>query len=321
MYFTVTIDVEEDNWSNYDSKPILSNIEKLLNLQKLFDKYDVKPTYLVTYPVATDKESISMLRKIMEDGRCEIGTHVHPWNTPPFEEDKSFGNTMLCNLEKKLQYKKIEFLHKEIHKNFAVEPITFRSGRWGFNHSVAENLYCLGYKVDTSVSPYINWEIDCGPDFSDYSPMVHRISVDNNENPDSYILEVPATIGFFQANFDMCNAILKKISSTKLKHFRMIGILDKLGIINKIWLSPETSDGEQMINLVKTIEKKEYNLINMFFHSSSLKAGLTPFTKSIEDEKIILWRIEGLLKYLASNNVKSITLGESYNIFSKIKTR
>ena len=133
VYLAITIDVEEDNWSNYGTAPVLTNIPRLLELQRLFDRYAVKPTYLITYPVASDKNSVSMLRKIMEDGRCEIGAHLHPWYTPPFDEEKTVRNTMLFNLPKELQYKKIESLHEKILENFNMEPVTFRSGRWGFD--------------------------------------------------------------------------------------------------------------------------------------------------------------------------------------------
>lgn len=309
MYLAITIDVEEDNWSNYDSDPVLSNIGKLSELQKLFDEYHAKPTYLITYPVATDMKSVSLLREIMEDGRCEIGAHVHPWNTPPFEEEKSVKNTMLFNLKGELQYKKIESLHEKILRNFEIEPVTFRAGRWGFDQTVAENMFKLGYKVDCSVSPYINWESYFGPDFSNWSPEIQRLYLEN-QGHNRYLLEIPATIGFLQPNYKLCNKMFNAISNSKLKHIRMIGILDKLKMLNKVWLSPEMSDGMEMIKLANSIKREGYVLLNMFFHSSSLKAGLTPFTKSVEDEKIIMKRIEEFLKKMAINNVKSVTLRE-----------
>lgn len=309
MSLAITIDVEEDNWSNYDSDPVLSNIAKLSELQKLFDKYHVKPTYLITYPVAIDMKSVSLLRKIMEDGRCEIGTHVHPWNTPPFEEEKSVKNTMLFNLKRDLQYKKIESVHEKIRGNFGVEPVTFRAGRWGFDQAVAENMFKFGYKVDCSVSPYMNWESYHGPDFSNWSPGIQRIYLGNQAH-DHYLLEIPATVGFLQPNYKLCNKMFNTISNSKLKHFRMIGVLDKLKMLNKVWLSPETSDGMEMIKLANSMKREGYVFLNMFFHSSSLKAGLTPFTKSVEDEKIIMKRIEEFLEKMAINNVKSITLRE-----------
>jgi len=317
VYLAITIDVEEDNWSNYGTAPVLTNIPRLLELQRLFDRYEVKPTYLITYPVASDKSSVTMLRKIMEDGRCEIGAHLHPWYTPPFDEEKTVRNTMLFNLPKELQYKKIASLHEKIFENFKMEPVTFRSGRWGFDQTVAENIHRLGYKVDTSVSPYMNWEKYNGPDFSSRSPMPEILYMDKTRDPGSSILEVPATIGFFQSNFDGCNAWLNTISNSKLKHFRLAGILDKLKLINKVWLSPESDDGDKMIRLAKTFVKKKYSILNMFFHSPSLQNGLTPFTKTKQEEAELTNRIEKFMIFKEVSNMESIKLSESLHLIVK----
>jgi peptidoglycan/xylan/chitin deacetylase (PgdA/CDA1 family) len=311
MYLSVTIDTEEDNWSDYDSPPVLSNIERIAELQRVFDRYKVKPTYLITYPVATDKNAVSMLREIMEDGRCEIGAHVHPWNTPPFPEERSVRNTMLCNLEKEVQYRKMETLHKMIRKNFNTETKSFRSGRWGFGPSVAENIRRLGYNVDTSVSPYMNWEKYGGPDFSDRSPAAHYIFHDGKESPEAYLLEVPATIGFLQPGYESRNALFRRISGSRLKHFRLIGLLDKLKILNKVMLSPETATGEEMIALAQSVKREGYRILNMFFHSTTLLAGLTPFTKTREDESAFMKRIETFLEYVATSGIESIKLCEA----------
>jgi hypothetical protein len=90
----------------------------------------------------------------------------------------------------------------------------------------------------------------------------------------------------------------------------MIGVLDKLKMLNKVWLSPEMSDGMEMIKLANSVKREGYVLLNMFFHSSSLKAGLTPFTKTVEDENIILKRIKDFLENMTINNVMPVTLRE-----------
>jgi hypothetical protein len=316
MHLAVTIDTEEDNWSDYDSKPVLSNIPKLRELQRLFDRYGVRPTYLVSYPVAADKESVSILRTFLEDGRCEIGAHLHTWNTPPFEEEKIVRNTMLFNLEKGLQRKKIESLHGKIHEGFRIEPVTFRSGRWGFDQSVAENLHRFGYRVDTSVSPYMNWNRCHGPDFSRRTPMPQKICFDPNGSPDSHILEVPATIGFLQEDFDLCNSCLQTISNSGLKHLRLRGILDRLHIINKVWLSPESDDADKMVRLAKMFIKKGYSILNMFFHSPSLRYGLTHFTRTEEEEKRLIGRIREFLEFKERSNMGSVTMSESIGILT-----
>ena len=175
MKLIVTIDTEEDNWSRYSAtdNPV-KNIERLPHLQSLFDIFGVKPTYLVSYPVATSPRSVDILRGFLDEGKCEIGMHCHPWNTPPFEEEINNYNTMLCNLPEELQYKKMENLHKMILRNFGIVPVSFRAGRWGFNQGVARALCRLGYRVDTSVTPFENWVIYQGPDFSGFDPFPFR---------------------------------------------------------------------------------------------------------------------------------------------------
>ncbi|MBP2674737.1 MAG: hypothetical protein H6Q84_1577 [Deltaproteobacteria bacterium] len=314
MYLAVTIDTEEDNWSNYDSEPVLSNIGKIPDLQKLFDRYGVTPNYLISYPVATDRNAVSILRGIMEDGRCEIGAHPHAWNTPPFEEEKTARSTMLSNLDKGLQRRKLETLHSKIVENFRIEPVTFRSGRWGFDRTVAGNIHRLGYKVDTSVSPYSSWVKYEGPDFSDRSPMPQKIHFGEGGKGDGWILEVPATIGFLQGNYDLCNRALKTISGTALRHFRLMGIFDRMKLLNKVCLSPEPDTAENMIGLAKSMERNGYQVLNLFFHSTSLQHGLNHFTKTREDAAELMNRIEKFLEYAMRSNMRPVKLSEAPNL-------
>jgi hypothetical protein len=167
MYLIITIDTEEDNWGDYSpTGHALENIERIPDLQQLLNEFNVKPTYLITYPVATDERAISILKGILDEGKCEIGSHCHPWNTPPFEEVNNKKNSMLCNLPIDLQFNKISFLHQTIQNNFGITPISFRAGRWGFNQEVAKNLFRLGYQIDTSITPFVDWADFHGPAFS-----------------------------------------------------------------------------------------------------------------------------------------------------------
>ena len=120
----VTIDTEEDNWGEYaGSGAALTNIEMIPRLQRMFDDFNVRPTYLVTYPVATNERAVSLLKAIRDGSRCEIGAHLHPWNTPPVQEGSSADAYMLCNLPPNLQEKKMRALarrHKNKFRRYAV---------------------------------------------------------------------------------------------------------------------------------------------------------------------------------------------------------
>jgi len=161
--------------------------------------------------------------------------------------------------------------------------------------------------VDSSVTPYMDWSSDHGPDYSGISPKVCKILV--NSNSDSYIMEVPATIGFHQTGFDIRNAIFK-IFSGRIRKFEISGLLDKINGINKIWLSPEVTEWEKMVGLAKTMEEDGYEVLNMFFHSPSLMAGCTPYTNTDEEVKEFIHRIEKFLEFALLNNFQSIMLSE-----------
>ena len=164
----MSVDTEEDNWDNIYEDPTTKNINELPKLQKVLETYDVVPTYLISYPVATDLESINTLKTIFEKGKCEIGSHLHPWNTPPFEERLTPQNTMLNNIPYELQFKKLQNLHEAIIHNYNFEPKSFRAGRYGLDTNLVKNLIRLGYKVDSSITPFLDWSSLYGPDFSNH---------------------------------------------------------------------------------------------------------------------------------------------------------
>jgi hypothetical protein len=308
MKLIITIDTEEDNWGSYTPAGYtLENMEYIPRLQELFDRYDIKPTYLITYPVATDDRAIFLLRGILEGGGCEIGTHCHPWNTPPFEEETGRRNSMLCNLPVELQFRKLKNLHEAISRNFSITPLSFRAGRWGYSGEVASNLTRLGYRIDTSITPYTDWTPYHGPDMSRYTPEPY---IWTNGDGNS-LLELPATVGFLQRDFAVSNSIFNMSRHPYLRFLRLIGILDRLRIVSKVWFSPEQSSGQQMISLAKRMIKNNYGYLNMVFHSASLKSGLTPFVKSPDDEKRFLKHIEEFLIYSRDIGIKSIKLCEA----------
>jgi len=308
----ITIDTEEDNWAHYRTtdNPV-ENIECIEKLQTLFDRYGVKPTYLVSYPVATNPRSVSILNSIRKDGRCEIGSHCHPWNTPPFDEDINVYNSMLCNLPEDLQYEKLKSLHEVICENFGVSPVSFRAGRWGFDSKVARSLVRLGYRVESSVTPYCGWAAYTGPDFSAYDPQPFKFTPDSlSPQATGSLLQIPASIGYLQQNFQRCQRLSQLLDAGLCKSFHLMGVLRRLRMLNKVWLSPESADADTMIKLAKRLRKEKYPCLNMTFHSTSLLAGLSPFVATEQEGMRFLQNIELFLKYVSSAGYESMTLAQ-----------
>jgi hypothetical protein len=230
---------------------------------------------------------------------------------------------MLYNLPPALQYRKLEALHSEIVNTFKVEPTSFRAGRWGFSKSVAENILKLGYKVDSSVTPFCDWSDYYGPDFSEASTQPTFLINHNcsSSDLDEGLIEIPATVGFLQKNFSFCNKLLKKLKSKTLRPFRIIGILYRLKLLNLIWLSPELNNGEEMRHLSNTCKKLGYQFINMMFHSTSLMPGQSPFVQNEFDLGTFITEIEFLLTFASADGMKFTSLSEAGEVYRKISAQ
>ncbi len=318
MKLIVTIDTEEDNWNNFSrTDNPCSNIEYLTCLQEVLDSYNVVPTYLITYPVLKDQKSQTILQQFLKEGKCEIGTHCHPWNTPPFEEELNKKNVMLNNLPYELLLKKISLLHKGIKETFGITPVAFRSGRFAFNTDVAKVLMDLGYKVDTSIPPYEDWTIEMGPDFSHCSPDPYFLSENDflKADPCGSLLEIPLSIGFLQENFERSNFLYKKLKKKPFKWLKIIGTLNRLHLLNMASLCPESCDEKGMTGVAKVFKKKNFKIINMMFHSTSLKSGLNDFTKTRQEENRIFRRIKTFLQFAKDEGIEPLKVSDAPQLF------
>ncbi len=317
MKIVITIDTEEDNWNQYSrTDNPCKNIEHIASLHALFESFSVIPTYLVTLPVINDKKSQAILKKIVSEKKCEIGTHCHPWNTPPFDEPLIKTNTMLSNLSQESIQKKISTLHTAIQEKLGVTPVSFRSGRYGFNEKVAHALEKLNYKFDTSITPFEDQSPYQGPDFTEYSPWPYRFSSKNIFKPDQNgaLIEIPISTGFLQKNYIFYNRLFKFLQNRSIAiKFRAIGILNALRILNKVSLNPERFSEKEMVALVKVLRLKGAKILNLTFHSTSLKAGFSPFTKTEQDEQRIFYRINTFLKFINDEGIECIRLSDVIN--------
>ena len=307
----ITIDTEEDEWGVYDrTVHEVTNIERIGALQQLFDRFGVKPTYLITTPVAESEIGVRVLAPILARGGCEIGAHCHPWNTPPFVEARIPRNSMICNLPADLQLEKIGNLQRAIHRNFGVEPKSFRAGRWGFSPDVAANLSRLGFTVDSSITPFISWRAYEGPDFDRPYRERYRLALSDltQSDPSSTLVEVPVTTGFSGLFGGLGYPVHRALASQPIRGLKGRGIAAKLGLFHTTWFCPEMTDADEMIALSDRLLAEGRTILNLMFHSGNLKPGITPFVRSAADLERFLGRIETLLGYCERMGIKSTTL-------------
>lgn len=289
------IDTEEEFAWNGPRDPEARSVRNVLCLpllQAVLDRHGVIPAYLVGHPVATDPAAVSVLREIAEDQRCEIGGHLHPWVTPPIEETMSFRNSYACNLPPALERRKLETLTTSITAAFGTAPRIFKAGAYGVGPHTAGFLAALGYRVDSSVVPFTDFSASGGPDFREWGPEPFR-TVEG-------IVEIPLTAGFAGVLSEHGPAAFPVLERTTLRALRAPGVAARLGLLERLRLSPEGNTLSDMVRLTRAALARGERLFMLSMHSSSLLPGATEYARTEAERDALLTRIDGYLGFFHS---------------------
>jgi hypothetical protein len=293
----VAIDTEaEFDWSGpfLRTQTSVANIQNQRLAQEIFDRFDVRPIYLVDYAVATRPEAYVGLREIAQSERCEIGAHLHPWITPPLSEPLNDRNSFTQNLAPGLQQEKLARLTEAIITNFAVRPVTYRAGRLGVGEEIAGILAALGYRIDMSVLPGIDLRRLHGPDF--------RCGFDRPYwfGGDAPLLEIPATSGFT----GLFAALLPKAfhpglyaALSRFDKLSLRGMFAQLGLLEWTPPSPEGVAIAELRRLTRALLARGNRIFVFSYHSSSLLPGSTRYVRSPSELSGFLRRIEEFLEF------------------------
>lgn len=298
----VSVDTEEDNWQPRRHGVTIENIRELPRLDALFQRLGVRATYFTTYQVAIRAWAAKTLQELHAGG-AEIGAHLHPWNTPPLEELFLPRNTMLNNLPLALQLAKLERLTAALRDAVGVQPRSFRAGRYGLGRDTVAALIRCGYEVDSSVTPFLSWEAyDDGPTFVGAPMETYRLGGEGDvriPEPDGALLEIPMSIGYSRAPFGVWGGVRRMLAARPLRPLHLAGLASRVGLIRQISLSPETHTVADMLTLSRRLIEQGVRHLHLFFHSPSLRPGLSPFGAHAADVERIYRAIASYVEQLA----------------------
>jgi hypothetical protein len=312
----LTLDVEEDmpGWRITDPLTV-ANVAALPRLAELCARLGVRPTYLCTHPVATRPESAAILRALAARGDCELGTHLHPWNTPPFgpvpgrDGDERRHAYYLSELPPERFRAKLEVLHAAVGALAGGAPRSFRAGRFGIDAEALRELLPLGYEADTSVTPLAEHIADGGPDFRTAPEQPYRPARDDVcKRGDLAIVEVPVSIGLTRR----LPRALRRAYVHLPRVTRLRGLLshDHLGWLDYAWLYPVRFELAQMARTARTLVADGAPVLNVFLHSSELFPGVSGRVHTAADVEEVFTRLEGLLAFCRNElGAESVTLG------------
>ncbi len=271
----IVVDTEEEfDWSAAPdrSATAVTAMEKIFRVQDIFDEYNIKPCYVIDYPIASQAQAYEPLLQIYNKGNCEIGAHLHPWVNPPFEEQLSIRNTYPGNLTYQLELAKLKILKNKIAETFNFSPHIYKAGRSGVGKNTAKIIEELGFSIDLSIIPTYDFRADGGPDFrlSNAAPFWFG---SNNQ-----LLEIPLSSALLGLAGKRSNDIYNFAG-----HFNFIkarGILSRLGIVDRLLLSPEGYTSNEHIKLTRFLYHKGLRIFTWHFHSPSVVPGMTTYTQN-----------------------------------------
>ncbi|HEU4935269.1 MAG TPA: hypothetical protein VFT39_02370 [Vicinamibacterales bacterium] len=291
MHLLVGIDTEGDNqWdAAARANQQFSNIYALPRLHALFARHGVRPTYVITYPVARDPQSAEVLRGLLAGGDCEIGAHHHAWETPPYSDQDVRRHPYACTLPRDRFESQLASLTESISHAVGVRPVSYRSGRFGFSANHVSALERLGYLVESSVAPLFYEAHKGGPEFVEAPLTPYFLAYDSATRPGtSGVLEVPVSCALDRRlprwlRFAYARAPRPYFTKRALRALRVVKLR---------WLRPSYSSLPDMIALARALARSNEPVLNLLFHSSEAIVGGSPYNRTPGELEAFFERLE-----------------------------
>ncbi|MFC0406744.1 glycosyltransferase [Roseomonas elaeocarpi] len=252
---------------------------------RVFSRHGVVPVYLADHPVASQDAGRAPLRELLQGGLCDLGAQLHPWVTPPFTEAIGEANSYAGNLPVAVELEKARCLTGALEDAFAITPQIYRTGRFGVGPRTADVLKQLGYVADSSVSP-------CWPaaaqrhDPGAWASPPGPYWVDGERT----LMEIPvsaALVGRLARHGGRVAPFLFRPGADRL---RLAGAAARLGLLERIRLSPEGMTVEEAKRLTRAMLAQGHRVFVLTYHSPSLEPGNTPYVRTVaQRDRFLAW--------------------------------
>ena len=247
----------------------------------------VVPCWLADWPIVDNARSAAVLRELVEQAQCTVGTQLHPWVNPPFDECVSPSNSYTSNLPRALQAAKLACLTQRIEQAVGVRPTVYRAGRYGIGEHSAALLAGEGYTLDLSVRPAFDYSAQGGPDFARHPIWPWHVQGD--------LFALPLTTGFV-------GALKRWPGLYAAEHVR--GTMARMRLLQRVPLTPEGVPLADAIAAIDALLDTGHRLFSLSFHTPSLVPGHTPYVRTADD-LAAFWRWwDGVFAHFARHGVE-----------------
>lgn len=313
--FLITIDTEGDNlWQNYQ-RITTQNTKFLPRFQSLCERYGFKPTWLTNYEMACDDAYVEFAKDVINRGQGEVGMHLHAWHSPPdyaLTSDDWRFQPYLIEYPDNILRDKVHFMTDLLEDKFQTKMLSHRAGRWAFDKRYAKILADLGYQIDCSVTPRVNWQYTLGDptgnggvDYSHFPRTAYFMDPEDISKPgNSSLLQIPMSTEYKYSAF---------INQLRRGYDRLRG---KQRSMSVYWLRPARNNLAAMQQVVEKNLAAGQDYVEFMLHSSEFMPGGSPTFRTVEDIEALFDNLEKLFDWLAHRTVGK-TLKEYYDTFNK----
>lgn len=306
-YLCVSIDTECDKGKGWLTKRPMSFDgvhEGIVNrLQPLFARHGAKPTYLVSPEVLREPRCVEALGKL--EGSCELGTHLHGEYAEPGASDPARTRAFQRDYPPEIERAKLTYLTDLFIRAFGHQPVSFRAGRFGIGPASIGILESLGYAVESSVTPHMDWSSAGaeGLDFEGAPTQPYRPDPRDPRRPgDAAVLEVPVTI----------KRRLRNSLPVVGRH------------IERRWLRPTCGTAEALVRLAedeihdaRRAAPGRPVVLNAMFHNTEVIPGASPYADDEDAARGILGRLGALLAFAERESIAVVGLADVPEILGR----
>jgi len=263
-------------------------------LQPLFRRFDAKPTYLLSPEVLRDERCVEELAGL---DSCELGTHLHGELAEPGAFEPEVTSAVQREYSPEIERAKLTSMSDSFRGAFARSARSFRAGRFGIGPNTVPILEDLGYAVESSVTPHVDWSsVSRGLTFFGASTQPYHPDPRDPARPGaSALLEVPVTI--------------------RPHFFGAVPLLRRL--LEPRWLRPTKSHGGELIAIAREeIDDARRSrpgapvVLNAMLHNVEVVAGASPYASSTAQADAIVNRLAVLLQFAAANDIRCVGLAD-----------
>ncbi len=272
-------------------------------IHPLAARYGAKPTYLLSPEVLRDPASVEVLASL--DG-CELGTHLHGEMADPGAFVPDVTREVQRDYPPEVERAKVASLTASFRAAFGRAPVSFRAGRFGLGAHTVPILADLGYEVESSVTPGVDWNaVSRGLTFVGAPAQPYH--------PDP---AAPATPG--------ASSLLEVPVTTVARAAARLPLFGRF--VEPRWLRPTRTPGKDLVSIARCAIRRALSegeqtgrgarrpappvVLNAMFHNVEVIAGASPYAASDRAARRILDRLGVLLAWARSEGIACVGLGD-----------